>query len=146
MNKFCPNLKRLIKCKMHMMGPFKEMAKATKELEPRYSSSKNPSRAYTLLHNTYLFHSSRISRMTAEDIWKFQPEFQKYPLIDFKKYNRNMKILVSKKVRLQQQKMLSIWRICNVIHKNKLLVEVHHSRVNIQLKRCLIKILKMELA
>ena len=38
--------------------------------------------------------------MTAEDIWKSQPEFQKYPLINFKKYNRNMKILVSKKVKL----------------------------------------------
>jgi hypothetical protein len=62
------NLKRLIECKMHMTGPFKEMAKATKELEPWYSSSKNTSRAYTLLHNTYLFYSSRISRMTAEDI------------------------------------------------------------------------------
>ncbi len=35
--------------------------------------------------------------MAAEDIWKSQPEFQKYPLNDFKKYNRNMKILVSKK-------------------------------------------------
>jgi hypothetical protein len=99
MNKFCPNLKRLIECKMYIMGPFKEMAKAAKELEPWYFSSKNTSCAYTLLHDTYLFHSSRISRMTAEDIWKSQPEFQKYPLINFKKYNRNMKILVSKKVK-----------------------------------------------
>jgi hypothetical protein len=66
-NKFCPNLKILIECKMHMMGPFKETAKTTKELEPWYSSSKNTSRAYTLLHYTYLFHSSRISRMTAEE-------------------------------------------------------------------------------
>jgi hypothetical protein len=88
MNKFHPNLKRLIECKMHMTGPFKETAKVTNELEPWYSSSKNTSRAYTLLHNTYLFHSSRISRMTAEDIWKSQPEFQKCPLNDFKKYNR----------------------------------------------------------
>jgi hypothetical protein len=100
MNEFCPNLKRLIECKMHMTGPFKDVAKLTKKLEPWYSSSKNTSGAYTLLHNTYLFHSSRISRMTAEDIWKSQPEFQKYPLIDFKKCNRNMKILVSKKVKL----------------------------------------------
>ncbi len=38
--------------------------------------------------------------MTAEDIWKSQPEFQKYPLNGFKKYNRNMKILVFKKVKL----------------------------------------------
>jgi hypothetical protein len=54
--------------KMHMMGPFKEMAKASKELEPWYSSSKNTIHAYTLLHDTYLLHSSRISRMTVEDI------------------------------------------------------------------------------
>jgi hypothetical protein len=45
MNKFFPNLKRLIECKMHMTGPFKETAKATKELEPWYSSSKHTSRA-----------------------------------------------------------------------------------------------------
>jgi hypothetical protein len=38
--------------------------------------------------------------MTAENIWKSQPEFQKYPLNDFKRYNKNMKILVSKKVKL----------------------------------------------
>jgi hypothetical protein len=100
MNKFCPSLKRLIECKMHMTGPFKETAKVTKELEPWYSSSKNTSRAYTLLHDTYLFHSSRISRMTSEDVWKSQPEFQKYPLNNIKKYNRNMKKLVSKKVKL----------------------------------------------
>jgi hypothetical protein len=37
-----------------------------------------------------------------KDILAFQPEFQKYPLNDFKRYNsnRNMKILVSKKVKL----------------------------------------------
>jgi hypothetical protein len=99
-NKFCPNLKRLIECKMHMTGPFKETAKETKELEPWYCSSKNTSRAYTLLHDTYLFHSSRISRMTTKDILRSQPEFQKYLLNNFKKYNRNMKILVSKKVKL----------------------------------------------
>jgi hypothetical protein len=36
--------------------------------------------------------------MTAEEIWKFQPEFQKHQLNDFKKYNNNMKKLVSNKV------------------------------------------------
>ena len=102
MNKFCPNLKRLIESKMHMKGPFKETTttKASKELEPWYSSVKNTSRAYTLLHDKYLFHPSRIVRMSAEDIWKSQPEFQKYPLNDFKRYNKSMKILVSKKVKL----------------------------------------------
>ena len=102
MNKFCSNLKRLIESKMHMKGPFKETAttKASKELEPWYSSVKNTSRAYTFLHDKYLFHPSRISRMPAEDIWKSQPEFQKYPLNNFKRYNKRMKNLVSKKVKL----------------------------------------------
>ena len=36
--------------------------------------------------------------MTAEQIWTSQPEFQKYPLEDFKRYNKNMKTLVSHKV------------------------------------------------
>ena len=90
MNKFCSNLKRLIESKMHMKGPFKAW----------YSSVKNTSHAYTLLHDTYLFHPSRISRMSAEDIWMSQPEFQKHPLNDFKRYNKRMKILVSKKVKL----------------------------------------------
>jgi len=59
----------LIESKMHMKGPFKETTttKASKELEPWYSSIKNTSRAYTLLHDKYLFHPSRISRMSAED-------------------------------------------------------------------------------
>jgi hypothetical protein len=38
--------------------------------------------------------------MSVEDIWKSQPELQRYPLKNFKRYNRNMKILDSKKVRL----------------------------------------------
>ncbi len=36
--------------------------------------------------------------MTAEELWTSQPEFQKYPLEDFKRYNKNMGILVSNKV------------------------------------------------
>jgi hypothetical protein len=36
--------------------------------------------------------------MTAEEIWKSQPEFQKYQLNHFKKYNKNMKKMVSNKV------------------------------------------------
>ena len=80
----------LLESKMHMKGPFKAW----------YSSVKNTSHAYTLLHDTYLFHPSRISRMSAEDIWMSQPEFQKHPLNDFKRYNKRMKILVSKKVKL----------------------------------------------
>ncbi|KAL3778723.1 hypothetical protein ACHAW5_006120 [Stephanodiscus triporus] len=40
-----------------------------------------------------------INPMTAEEMWKSQPKFQKYPLHDFKNYNKNMKALVSQKVR-----------------------------------------------
>jgi hypothetical protein len=36
--------------------------------------------------------------MKAEDIWKSHPQFRHYPIDNFKKYNKNMKILVSKKV------------------------------------------------
>ena len=36
--------------------------------------------------------------MKAEDIWKSHPQFRQYPIDVFKKYNKNMKILVSKKV------------------------------------------------
>jgi hypothetical protein len=33
MNKFCPNIKRLIECKMPMRGPLKKTAKASEELD-----------------------------------------------------------------------------------------------------------------
>jgi hypothetical protein len=36
-----------------MKGPFEMKAKASKEIEPRYTSSKNTSLAYTLLHEKY---------------------------------------------------------------------------------------------
>ncbi len=39
-----------------------------------------------------------VAGMTAEEIWKSQSEFQKYQLNNFKKYNNNMKKLVSNKV------------------------------------------------
>ncbi len=35
--------------------------------------------------------------MKAEDIWKSHPQFQQYPLEDFKRYNKNMKNLVNAK-------------------------------------------------
>ncbi len=40
MNKFHPNLKRLIESKIHMKVPFKETAKASKELEPWILASR----------------------------------------------------------------------------------------------------------
>jgi hypothetical protein len=36
--------------------------------------------------------------MKPEEIWKLEPEFQKYPFKDFMTYNKNMKSLVSKRV------------------------------------------------
>ena len=98
MKKFRPNFKRLIESKIAMKGPFEMKAKASKEIEPWYTSSKNTSLAYTLLHDMYRFNTSKINSMKAEDIWKSHPQFRQYPIDDFKKYNKNMKILVSKKV------------------------------------------------
>jgi hypothetical protein len=97
MSKFCPNLKRLIESKKKMAGPFK-FKETAKKSEPWYTSSKKTSLEYTLLHDMYLKQSSIINPMTAEEIWKSQPKFQKYQLNDFKKYNNNMKKLVSNKV------------------------------------------------
>jgi hypothetical protein len=47
----------------------------------------------------YLKQPNMINPMTAEEMWKSQPEFQKYPLDDVKKYNNNMKALISQKGR-----------------------------------------------
>ena len=94
-NRFRQNFQRLIKSKKKMMGPFKEMT----EIESWYTSSKRTCLGYTLLHDMYVKQPNMINPMTAEEIWKSQPEFQKYPLVNFKKYNKNMKVLVSQKVR-----------------------------------------------
>ena len=102
-NRFRQNFQRLIKNKKEMTGPFKVMTstkkKSTNEIEPWYTSSKRTCLGYTLLHDMYVKQPNVINPMTAEEIWKSQPEFQKYPLQDFKKYNKNMKALVSQKVR-----------------------------------------------
>jgi len=99
MAKFRQNFKRLIESKKNMTGPFKETAKKkSSETEPWYTSSKKTCLGYTLLHDMYLNQPNIINHMTAEEIWTSQPEFQKYPLDDFKRYNKSMKILVSKKV------------------------------------------------
>ena len=100
--KFRQNLQRLIDNHKKMTGPFKEMIskkKSTNEIEPWYTSSKKTCLGYTLLYDMYVKQPNIINPMTAEEIWKSQPEFQKYPLVDFKKYNKNMKALVSQKVR-----------------------------------------------
>ena len=82
---------------MAMKGPFKMKAKVSKEIEPWFTSSKNTSQAYTLLHDLYRFHAGKINSMTAEEIWSSQSIFKQYPLKDFKRYNTNMKNLVSMK-------------------------------------------------
>jgi hypothetical protein len=99
MNKFRQNIKRLIESKKNKTGPFKETPKKKKdEIEAWYSSSKKTCRGYTLLHDMYLKNWDMINPMTAEEIWMSQPEFQKYPLNDFKTYNKSMKNLVYKRV------------------------------------------------
>jgi hypothetical protein len=57
-----------------------------------------------------------------------------------------MKISVSKKVKLAAtEDAIYLENMQHHPHK-KILAETHHSGVNMQLKRCLTKILKMELA
>jgi hypothetical protein len=80
---------------MAMKRPFKMKAKARKEIEPWFISRKNTSQAYTLLHDLYHFHAGKINSMTAEEIWSSQSIFKQYPLKDLKRYNTNMKNLVS---------------------------------------------------
>jgi hypothetical protein len=101
-NRFRQNFQRLMKSKKEMTGPFKVMTskkKSSNEIEPWYTSSKSRCLGYTLLYDMYVKQPNMINPMTAEEIWKSQPEFQKYPLVNFKKYNKNMKVLVSQKVR-----------------------------------------------
>jgi hypothetical protein len=96
MKNFCPTLTRLRENKMMKTGPF--MVPANKEsLSPWCTSSKKTSLAYTLLHDMYRSNSTKINRMKAEDIWKSHPQFQQYPLKNFKRYNKNMKNLVNAK-------------------------------------------------
>jgi hypothetical protein len=99
MNEFCQNFKRLIESKKNKTGPFKETSKKKRvEIEPWYTSSKKTCRGYTLLHDMYLKNWNIINPMKPEEIWKSQPEFQKYPLKDFKTDNKSMKSLVYKRV------------------------------------------------
>ncbi len=95
MSIFFPNFKQLIESKKNMTGPFKEIAKKS---EPGCTSIKKTSLGYTLLHDKYLKQSSIINLITAEELWKSQPQFQKFKLNNFKKYNKNMKKMVSNKV------------------------------------------------
>ena len=97
MKKFRPNVKRLLESMVKMTGPFKEEVKAKSEVEPWYTSSKKTSLAYTLLHDLYRFNVSEIKNMTAEQIWSSHPQFLRYKFDDFKRYNINMKKLVTKK-------------------------------------------------
>jgi hypothetical protein len=98
-SKFCQNFKRLIESKKNKTGLFKETSKKkSDEIKPWYTRSKMTCRGYTLLHDMYMKQPNVIIPMTAEELWTSQPEFQKYPLEDFKRYNKNMRILVSNKV------------------------------------------------
>ena len=94
----------------------------------------------------YHFNASKINSMKAEDIWKSHPQFRQYPIDDFKKYNKNMKILVSKKV-MRAATEDAIYLEDMQHHPEKsLLAEVFHSGTNMQLERCLLRMCKMDLA
>jgi hypothetical protein len=84
--------------------------------------------------------------MKAEDIWKSHPQFWQYPIDDFKKNNKNMKILVSKKV-MRAATEDAIYLEDMQHHPEKsLLAEVFHSGTNMQLGRCLLRMCKMDLS
>jgi hypothetical protein len=98
MNNFCQNFKRLIEHKKNKTGPFTETKKKSDKNEPWYMSSNKTCLGYTLLHDLHLKKWNIINPMKPEEIWKLEPEFQKYLLKDFMTYNKNMKSLVSKRV------------------------------------------------
>ena len=101
MKKFRPIMKRLIDSFAKKTGPFKEeSANETNKVEPWYTSNKKKSLGYILLHDLYRFEATRMNNMPAAQIWAAYPQFQLYPLDDFKKYNTNMKSLVSKKLKI----------------------------------------------
>ena len=67
-----------------------------------YTNQSKASKAYALLFLLYMDKkkSSVLNAMTTEQVWKSHPEFQKYELAKFDTYNKNMKVLTSK--RMQQ--------------------------------------------
>ncbi len=93
---FPPDLKILFEPKMTKTGPFKMKAKSGVEIERWYTSSKNICKTYTLLHDLYHFNKD-IHNMKMEDLWSSHHLFKRYPLTDFKRYDNNMKNLVSMK-------------------------------------------------
>ena len=97
MSNFRENLKRLLKHYLGKTGPFK-----VEGVEPWYTSTKNVSRAYSLLFMLYMDKkkSSKISGMSVEEIWASHPQFQLYELDKFKTYNKNMETLTSRRKRL----------------------------------------------
>ena len=101
MNNFRQNIKRLIECLEKKTGPFKEgTSNAINKVEPWYTSCTNTSLGYILLRDLYRYEATRMNNMSAPQIWAAHPQFQLYPLDDFKKYNTNMKKLVSKKLQI----------------------------------------------
>lgn len=94
-------MKRLIESFAKKTGPFKEeTSNAINKVEPWYTSIKKKSLGYILLHDLYRFEATHMDKMSAAQIWVSHLQFQLYPLDEFKKYNTNMKALVSKKMQI----------------------------------------------
>ena len=100
MTNFRQNLKRILVHLLDKTGPFK--GNKNNGVEKWYTSAKNMSKAYSLLFLLYMNprNSRIINSMTAEEIWHSHPLFQKYELEKFKKYDKNMKVLTSKRKQL----------------------------------------------
>ena len=97
---FRQNLKQILVHLLDKTGPFR--GNKNNGVEKWYTSVKNISKAYSLLFLLYRNprNSRIINRMAAEEIWQSRPLFQKYELEKFKKYDKNMKVLTSKRKQL----------------------------------------------
>ena len=97
MSNFRENMKRLLVHKLNQTGDFKE-----KTTEPWYTSVNKVSKAYSLLFMMYMDStmSQAVRSLSDEELWKSHPQFQLHELKKFETYNKNMKILTSKRTAL----------------------------------------------
>ena len=99
MSNFRENVKRILKHYYNKTGEFK---KEEDVVEPWYTSVNNASPAYKLLWFLYMDpkQNKKINVMTAEQIWHSHPKFQQYDYEKFKKWDKAMQKLTSKKRKL----------------------------------------------
>ncbi len=97
-SQFRENMKRVLVHLQNKTGPFKEVQRVTK-VEQWYTSSKNVSKAYSLLFTLHMDEAAYrgLARMSVEEIWQSDPLFQQYELKKFKEYHKNMEKRTNKR-------------------------------------------------